>query len=201
MIPSIVVAASGGGTNFQALIDAAAREELSVRFSGLIAGSENAGAIKRAEKNGIPIFILPRQNDAAAEAQRMLDILEACKPDLIVLAGWLRKIPASVLKRYPDQIINIHPSLLPKFGGKGFYGLKVHEAVLEAGETESGCTVHMVNEAYDEGHVLGQRRIPVLPDDSPQSLASRVLEQEHQLYPACIRQLLQERVSKPNAIL
>lgn len=125
----------------------------------------------------------------------MLNILAQWKPDLIVLAGWLRKIPDAVLTAFPDAIVNIHPSLLPKFGGKGFYGLRVHEAVLAAGEAESGCTVHLVNEEYDQGRILGQRRVVVQPGDTPQSLSARVLEQEHQLYPACIGELLKSRTS------
>ena len=130
-----------------------------------------------------------------SESQAMLDILAHWKPDLIVLAGWLRKIPEAVLAAYPDAIVNIHPSLLPKFGGKGFYGLRVHEAVIAAGEAASGCTVHLVNEEYDQGRILGQRRVVVQPSDTPQSLAARVLEQEHQLYPACISELLKSRTS------
>src|SRR5699024_7807145 len=101
-------------------------------------------------------------------------------PDLIVLAGYLLKIPASVVRQYPKQIINIHPSLLPKFGGKGFYGRKVHEAVLEAGDTTTGCSVHLVDEEYDRGPILDQRSVPVLKTDTPESLAKRVLELEHQ---------------------
>lgn len=193
MTPSIVVAASGGGTNFQALIDAAAQQQLCIRFGGLIAGSANAGAAERAKTNGIPVAILPRSTDSAAETRAMLEILGNWKPDLIVLAGWTRKIPEAVLAAYPGRIVNIHPSLLPKFGGKGFYGIRVHEAVLQAGESETGCTVHLVNEEYDQGQVLGQRRVAVLPGDTPQTLAARVLEQEHQLYPECIGRLLGKR--------
>lgn len=196
MTPSIVVAASGGGTNFQALIDAVVQNRLQSRIAGLIAGSPGTGAIKRAEKHGIPVFVQPRSCDENTEADTMLDILQIWKPDLIVLAGWLRKVPPAVLEQFPDRFVNIHPSLLPKFGGKGFYGIRVHEAVIQAGESESGCTVHLVNEEYDKGRIIGQRRIPVLPEDTPQSLAARVLEQEHQLYPECINTLLHHPTKK-----
>lgn len=190
-----MVAASGSGTNFQALIDAVLRKQLRVRFGGLIAGSATIGAVERAERNGIPVYVLPPSKGNASDTGSMLAVLKSLQPDLIVLAGWLRKIPVDVIAAYPEAIVNIHPSLLPKFGGKGFYGLRVHEAVLAAGEKESGCTVHLVNEEYDQGRILGQRRVAVEPGDTPQSLAARVLEQEHQLYPACIGELLQDRTT------
>jgi phosphoribosylglycinamide formyltransferase-1 len=122
--------------------------------------------------------------------QALLKKLRHRQPDLIVLAGYLLKIPAAVINAYPKRIINIHPSLLPKFGGEGFYGEKVHQAVLEAGEPQSGCSVHIVDEVYDRGPVLDRRIIPVQDDDTPETLAKRVLEQEHRLLPEAIKNYL-----------
>ena len=115
-----------------------------------------------------------------------LDLLQAENVDLLVLAGFLKLVPREVIEGYRGRIINIHPALLPAFGGKGMYGIKVHEAVLQSGATESGCTVHLVDEEYDRGRILGQARVPVLPGDTAQTLAARVLEQEHQLLPAAV---------------
>jgi folate-dependent phosphoribosylglycinamide formyltransferase PurN len=116
----------------------------------------------------------------------MLGVLEAHAVDVILLAGYLKLVPPAVVARYPRRILNIHPALLPAFGGKGMYGLHVHRAVVEAGVPESGATVHFVDERYDEGRVLAQRRLPVHPGDTPEQLAARVLEIEHVLYPAAV---------------
>ena len=117
--------------------------------------------------------------------------LQDWDPDLIVLAGYLKKIPDSVVDYYKDRIINIHPSLLPKYGGKGFYGRNVHKAVIEAGDPFSGCTVHFVNSEYDRGSIIQQKKIPVFSADTPDSLAKRVLKEEHKLLPKVINQLIQ----------
>ncbi|MFN3683119.1 MAG: formyltransferase family protein, partial [Fimbriimonadaceae bacterium] len=113
---------------------------------------------------------------------------------LVCLAGYMRLLPKEVLDSFPNRVLNIHPALLPKFGGKGMYGMRVHEAVLRAGEAESGCTVHLVNERYDEGPIVVQLRCPVLPDDTPETLAARVLELEHRAYPEAVRKVLAGRV-------
>ena len=121
-----------------------------------------------------------------ADAAEWLVRLDRHRTDLVVLAGYLKLVPAPVIARFRDRILNIHPALLPSFGGKGMYGLRVHEAVLASGARESGATVHLVDEAYDRGAVLGQARVPVLPDDTPDRLAARVLEVEHRLLPAAV---------------
>jgi phosphoribosylglycinamide formyltransferase 1 len=121
-----------------------------------------------------------------ADAAEWLVRLDRHRTDLVVLAGYLKLVPAPVIARFRDRILNIHPALLPAFGGKGMYGLRVHEAVLASGARESGATVHLVDEAYDRGAVLGQARVPVLPDDTPDRLAARVLEVEHRLLPAAV---------------
>ena len=125
--------------------------------------------------------------------ERLLSALLKC--DWVCLAGFLRILPTQVLDRFPDRILNIHPALLPKFGGKGMYGHHVHEAVLKAGESESGCSVHLVNEHYDEGRIVLQKTCAVLPDDTPESLASRVLALEHQAYPEALAKVIRERSS------
>ncbi|MDZ7772094.1 MAG: phosphoribosylglycinamide formyltransferase [Balneolaceae bacterium] len=192
-MPSIVVFASGSGSNFQAVIDAARSGRIPASVAGLITDREGIRAIERAREAGIPVRVIPpgeqpgRQNFAGA----LLDALNTWKPDLVVLAGYLRRIPPSVIRRYPGRIINIHPALLPDFGGEGFYGMRVHRAVLEAGRETSGCTVHRVTENYDEGPILEQVTVPVHPCDTPETLAARVLEKEHELLPRVIRNLLE----------
>ena len=190
----IVVAASGGGSNFQALMNAQKKGRLQATFAGLIVSSSKAGAIARAEKAGIPYLVLSPEDkrDPARLQLRLLQMLETWNCDVLVLAGFLLKIPEPVITRYRHRILNIHPSLLPKFGGKGYYGLRVHRAVLAAGETRSGCTVHLVNEAFDEGPVLAQKTVPVRPGDTAEELAARVLAEEHRLYPAVLNQYIQQ---------
>ncbi len=179
MIPRIAVFASGSGSNFQAILDAIASGRLDASVCALIASKPGIGAIQKAETNHIPVFI--QDADLA---------IESTKPDLLVLAGYLKPIPSHIINRFPNRILNIHPALLPKFGGKGMYGRHVHEAVIAAGESESGCTVHVVTEHYDEGPILAQARVPVLPEDSAETLAARVLAQEHLLFPFIIQQVL-----------
>lgn len=188
----LVFFASGSGTNFQSVIDAIQSGEIDADIRGLIVNKSGTGAAERARKNGIPVEqINPASfDDTKQYEETLLKVLERWQPDLIVLAGYLLKIPSAVLEAYPEQIINIHPSLLPKYGGKGFYGLKVHEAVIEGGETETGCSVHVVTEKYDQGPVLGQRKVSVRPTDTPERLAKRVLKHEHELLPEVIKNYL-----------
>ncbi len=189
----LVVFASGSGSNFQSIIDAILNGQLNARIVGLMSNKEEAYCLKRASENDIPTVIL-KASDYTSEfeyEQKLLEQLHTWEADVIILAGYLRKIPASIIDAFPNNILNIHPSLLPKYGGKGFYGIKVHKAVLEANEEESGCTIHIVSREYDEGPVLGQSRVPVLKTDTPEQLAERVLIQEHKLYPAIIQQHLE----------
>ncbi|MTI88408.1 MAG: phosphoribosylglycinamide formyltransferase [Balneolaceae bacterium] len=189
---NLVVFASGSGSNFQSIIDAIKNGELNAQITGLVSDRDNIQAIERAQQNRIPVYI---SNPASFNSQDMYAInlikkLTEWKTDLIVLAGYLKKIPSSLIEAYPKRILNIHPSLLPKYGGKGFYGIRVHQAVLDAKEKESGCTVHLVTEEFDEGPVLDQIKVPVKPKDSPKDLANRVLKQEHKLYPEVIQNYL-----------
>lgn len=180
--------ASGSGSNFQAIIDAVREDKIRhTVISGLIAGKPGIKAIERAKKAGIPVFILP---DSSIPADLLLKQLQQWDPDLIILAGFLKKIPESVVNKYRNKIINIHPSLLPKYGGRGFYGNRVHLAVLESGDKKSGCTVHFVNEFYDEGDIIRQVQVPVIKDDTVETLSKRVLAEEHKLLPKIIAELL-----------
>ncbi|MEX2600959.1 MAG: phosphoribosylglycinamide formyltransferase [Balneolaceae bacterium] len=188
----IAVFASGSGSNFQAVIDAVQSGRIEAVICGLITNRDNAGAIKRAEASGIPARVLNPSDfpDSSEYESTLLEQLKEWNPDLIVLAGYMLKIPDSLISAMPDQIINIHPALLPAYGGKGFYGLRVHKAVLDAGESETGCSVHYVNERYDDGPVIDQQKVRVLSDDTPETLRDRVLKAEHQLLPSVIAKLL-----------
>ena len=188
----LVVFASGSGSNFQSIIDQAESGHLKVKIAGLLASKPNIGAIARAEKHGISTAVVSRKNfDSRGDYHdEMLAQLERWQPDLIVLAGYLKKIPESVVEAYPGKIINIHPSLLPRHGGRGFYGIRVHESVIRSGDTQSGCTVHYVNEHYDEGNVIDRAVVDVLPGDTPETLQRRVLIEEHKLLPSVIGRLL-----------
>lgn len=194
----LAVFAAGGGSNLQALIDRFNKAAAPLlRVALVISDRQDAGALARARAAGIEamhIQLSGRPPDLST--REMLAALEFADIDLIALAGYLRLVPAAVLKRYPDRIVNIHPALLPKHGGKGMYGSNVHRAVLAAGESVSGATVHYVNENYDEGRIIAQREVPVLPDDTPESLAARVLAVEHLLYPDALEQVARRIMSE-----
>ncbi len=188
----VAVFASGGGSNFQALVEHARQ----YRVVLLVCNRPQAGVLSRAKKLDIPSHILsPRIfGDEKSYADAVLDLLHKENIDLIALAGYLSKVPTRIIEVFRGRILNIHPSLLPRFGGKGFYGSRVHKAVLEAKETFSGATVHFVDEEYDTGPILLQKRIPVHADDTSDSLAARVLSVEHQLFPEAIHLIAQGRV-------
>ena len=185
---NLVFFASGSGTNFQSVIDAIESGQIQARISGLITNRPEAGAIKRAQEHDIPAYVI--DPSAPDFEQKLLNLLSELNPDLIVLAGYLKKIPTGIIKNYSGKIINIHPSLLPKYGGKGYYGMNVHRAVLENKENVSGCTVHFVNEIYDNGQIIEQIEVPVSSTDSPESLAKKILRREHELLPNTIQKLL-----------
>lgn len=186
---------SGGGSNLQAILDAIDSGKLdSVRVELVISSNREAYALKRAENRGITTMVIdardwpdPRERDG-----RLLEVLDEWNPDLIVLAGYMKILPESIVGRFPRRIINIHPSLIPRFCGEGFYGMRVHRAVLEAGETSSGATVHYVDEGVDTGEILLQEQVPVLRGDTPESLAARVLETEHRILPEVLSRLSRE---------
>ncbi len=132
----------------------------------------------------------PKSEDYGA---RLLHVLQDAEIDYICLAGFMFLLPEEVVRKYEGRVLNIHPALLPKYGGKGMYGSHVHEAVLAAGDSESGCSVHLVNEVYDEGETVLQKRCPVLPDDTPETLADRVLDLEHEAYPEALKMVVERR--------
>lgn len=175
----------------QAIINEIEEGRLNAEIAGLITNKDKIKAADRAKKHGIPVRVFSDTNQKEYDIN-LLKQLDEWQPDLIVLAGFLRKIPEEIIKKYENQIINIHPALLPKFGGKGFYGLKVHHAVLESGDTETGCTVHYVHEEYDTGPIIDQIKVPVRPTDTPEILAKRVLEAEHRLLPSVIKKLINQ---------
>ncbi len=183
MSVTAAVFASGGGSNFQSLLDRQTVESPG-RIILLITDRPEAGALKRAEAAGVATRVIPVRGRALEEVgEETLSVLEEISVQVILLAGYLRLIPPSVVRAFPRRILNIHPALLPAFGGKGMWGHHVHEAVLASGATFSGPTIHFVDEEYDTGSILAQWPVPVLAGDTPDSLAARVLSVEHILYP------------------
>lgn len=172
-----------------AIAKACAEGSINARVSIVIAPKETTPANSLAQSLGVPTAVVPYGDDYP---ERLLEALGQVQ--LLCLAGYLKLLPSEVVTAFPGHVLNIHPALLPKFGGKGMYGHFVHEAVIAAGETESGCTVHRVTGAYDEGQIVVQLRCPVMPDDTPDSLAARVLALEHRAYPEAIRHVLAETV-------
>ena len=179
----IAVLASGGGSNLQALLDhfaGAGRSHGTICWVG--SNRPGAGALTRAASMGVETGVVATPHDGAS----LLAQLEAARADLLVLAGYLKLIPTEVVRAFHGRLLNIHPALLPAFGGAGMYGHHIHEAVLAHGNTVTGVTVHFVDEAYDRGPIIAQWPVPVLPGDTPATLGARVLAVEHQLYPLCV---------------
>ncbi len=192
----IVVMASGGGSNFQALVDWSRSRPASYTVAGLIASSETAGVVQRAEAAGIPWDCPPgggqagwREGEGDRRSERLLRMLEDLGAVYVVLAGYLQLIPSRVVRNYWGCMVNIHPALLPSFGGKGMYGSRVHEAVLREGVSVTGVTVHFVDGTYDTGPIIAQRPVPVVPGDNASQIAARVLRIEHQLLPRVVNAL------------
>ena len=187
------VLVSGGGTNLQALLDAEAAGHIPhAKISLVIASRPDAYALTRAQKAGVPAEVVRRKDFACAEDfdTALLDALHRHDIDVVVLAGFLSILGKRVIDAYPDRILNIHPSLIPSFCGEGFYGLKVHEAALAKGVKVTGATVHLVNEVTDGGRILLQKAVEVLPDDTPETLQRRVMEQaEWKLLPEALELL------------
>ena len=171
----VAVLVSGGGTNLQALIDKVSGGELpQVELVKVISSRDDAFALQRAADAGIETAV-------AKEQSAVLQELEDSGEEMIVLAGYMKVLSPEITERYRNRIINIHPSLIPKYCGRGFYGIRVHRAVIEGGETESGATVHYVDEGVDTGKIIIQEKVPVLKGDTPEELAARVLETEHRI--------------------
>ena len=186
----IAVLVSGSGSNLQSIIDNVENGNLNCEITYVIADRECYG-LQRAEKHGIETLLLDRKIIDDKSVNEIIDsTLEGCKTDYIILAGYLSILNEKFIKKWDKRVINIHPSLLPKFGGKGMYGIKVHEAVIKAGEKESGCTVHFVNNEIDAGEIITNVKVPVLEDDTPETLQKRVLEQEHKILIKGIKKIL-----------
>lgn len=190
---NITVFASGGGTDFQSIIDGVERGLIKAKINMLIASKPNIYAIERAKQHNIPYYVFRKSDYESGEKMfdEIISLLNANDTDLIVLAGYLTILSPNIVKAYEGRIINIHPSLLPKFGGVGMYGLKVHEAVIASGETESGCTVHYVDSGADTGKIIAQERVKV-ENDTPESLQQKVLKKEHELLPRVVAKLIEE---------
>lgn len=194
----IAVFASGEGSNLGALLERfppGGRIEVAL----VLSNRRGARAFERARAADVPAEVVrPETFDSAQSyGDRLLALLRDHAIDAVVLAGFLKKIPPNVIAAYPDRIVNIHPALLPRFGGPGMYGARVHEAVLAAGERESGASVHLVDAEYDRGPIIAQERIPVLPDDTPETLAKRVLAVEHRLLPDVVERLARGELGRP----
>lgn len=193
----IAVFASGGGTDFQSVIDANEKEKF-CEIACLIASKEGIGAIDRAKNHGIPSYVFAKKDfpDIESLYENLTYLLNINRVDYIVLAGWLKIIPESFINAFKDRIINIHPSLIPAFCGAGMYGLKVHKAALDCGVKVSGCTVHFVNEIPDGGAIIAQKAVDVRDGDTAETLQQRVLEEEHKLLPACVKKLCEGKILK-----
>ena len=191
----IGVLASGGGTNLQAIIDSCERGEIDGDVVVVITNVPDAHALKRAENHGIAAYCFP--HEGATREQHETDVVECLakhKVDLVCLAGYLRMLTPGMVDKYKGRILNTHPALLPSFGGKGMHGIHVHRAVLDYGAKVSGCTIHVVTAEVDGGPIVMQKAVPVLEDDTPETLQERVLKEEHKLYPRAIQLFAQGKV-------
>ncbi len=175
----IAIFASGSGTNAERIMEHF-RAHPSIRVAVVLTNNPGAGVIGRAAKFGVPVYVFDRER--FTKTDEVLGVLKEYGVTMVVLAGFLWLVPSNILKLYEKRILNIHPALLPRFGGKGMYGARVHEAVIAAGETESGITIHRVNERYDEGDIIFQGRCRVQEGDTPETLAARVHELEYRYY-------------------
>lgn len=191
MIKNIAILASGSGTNAENIIRYF-KDSKSVKIQLVISNKSNAYVLERAKKLEVPTEVFPKEEWLTGED--ILTTLQKYEIDLIVLAGFLSHIPDAILHTYPHKIINIHPSLLPKYGGKGMYGNHVHEAVVASAEKETGITIHYLNERYDEGEVIFQTTCPVFPEDSVEDVATRVHALEYEYYPKIIEGISQRRM-------
>lgn len=190
---SFVVLCSGKGSNLAAIIAACASGVIPAKVTAVISSSPEAKALHIAETNNIPAISLPASSIEDRNLY-LVDQVKEIKPDFIVLAGYVKKVPDSLLEIFPDKIINIHPSLLPEFGGKGMYGLNVHKAVIEAGKKQSGLTIHLVSSEYDRGRILKQVSLDVAPEETPESLSDKILALEHKHFPLVIREFILETI-------
>ncbi|MDI6916719.1 MAG: phosphoribosylglycinamide formyltransferase [Thermoplasmatales archaeon] len=191
----LAVLASGGGTDLQSIIDASESHEIDARIVVVISDRKNAFALERARKHSIDAYFVSTENKNREEHEKEIsEIIDNYNADLIVLAGYLRMFTPYFISKYRNKIINIHPALVPFFGGKGMYGEKVHKAVLDSGMKISGCSVHFVDESIDGGPIIIQKAVRIKEDDTVETLASRVLEQEHKILPKAVQLFAEKRL-------
>ena len=198
----IAVFVSGGGSNFKAIHHQIQKREIPGEIVLVISYNPNCGAFEYANENSIPIIII---NAAQYPNPHTRDefLIETClkaEIDLICLAGYMKMLPPAFVKQYENKILNIHPGLLPEFGGKGFFGMRVHEAVINSGKRDSGATVHFVDEIYDHGPIILQKKVEVLETDTAESLAARILKLEHELFPEVVKAFCENKIIMENNI-
>ena len=192
----VLVSGHSRGTNFQAILDAVRHGNLHAQVALLVATNAEHGAVEKARAAGVKTLVLPPENEPNAEAwdHRIADALYKEGVSVLALAGYLRLVSHVLLEAFPNRILNVHPALLPSFGGKGMFGMRVHQAVLEYGCKVSGCTVHLVNERYDTGPIIAQACVPVEENDTPETLSKRVQLQEHRLFSRCLEMVIQDQI-------
>jgi phosphoribosylglycinamide formyltransferase-1 len=191
--------ASHRGSNMQAVFDACKNGDLRARPCVVISNNSQAEALQRAKREGVPYYHLSTKTHPTPEAldEAILQTLQGHQADLIILVGYLRKLGAKALAQYKGRVINMHPALLPKYGGQGMYGLHVHEAILAAGETETGITIHVADAEYDQGEIIAQCRVPVREQDTAETLAERVLAREHEFLVSTLKQIVAGEIILP----
>ena len=194
---NIVIFASGTGSNFVSIYNHIDKGSINARIALLISNNPNCGAIKFANSNNISTSIIKKDmlKDSSKYQDFLLEEILKVEADLIVLAGFLKIIPKEVIAKYEKKILNIHPSLLPKFGGKGYYGDKVHKAVIESGDDFTGATVHFVNAKYDEGPIVFQKKVKVNFDDDVNTISKKVLKIEHEILPFTVKAFCENKIS------
>ncbi|GMA63294.1 phosphoribosylglycinamide formyltransferase [Alicyclobacillus fastidiosus] len=195
MTLSLGFLASYNGSSMRAIVQAIESGRLDAEAAVVISNNPDAGALAAAEQAGIPAYCLNAKRCGSADVldDEIARVLIEHKVDYVILSGYMKHVGKRTLEAFPDRILNVHPSLLPAFGGPGMYGLRVHAAVLQAGVEETGATIHFVDEVYDHGRILAQVRVPVLPGDTPESLRTRVGAEEGELYVSVIQQLIEEQ--------
>ena len=196
----IAVFVSGGGSNFMAIHHQIKQGKIPGEIVLVISNNPNCGAIQFAEENSIPVLIIneTRFPNPHTLNELLTDTFLKAEINLICLAGYMKMLPPAFVKQYENKILNIHPGLLPEFGGKGFFGMRVHEAVINSGKRESGATVHFVDEIYDHGPIILQKKVEVLETDTAESLATRILKLEHELFPEVVKAFCENKIIMEN---
>ncbi|CAH8257737.1 unnamed protein product [Arabidopsis lyrata] len=193
----LAVFVSGGGSNFRKIHEGCSDGSVNGDVVLLVTNKKDCGGAEYARSNGIPVLVFPkakREPSHGLSPSELVDVLRKYGVDFVLLAGYLKLIPFELVQAFPKRILNIHPALLPAFGGKGLYGIRVHKAVLESGARYSGPSIHFVDEEYDTGQILAQSAVRVIANDTPEELAKRVLHEEHKLYVEVVAAICEERI-------